>query len=66
VAPGVAVNEGVGNALTVTAAVVTVVEQEPVVAVSVYTPALPGTTPATDVLKEVGLLIAVPPGLVHE
>ena len=56
-----------GSGLIVTVALVAVaVQDNAVVAVSVYTPALPAVTPVTEVLSEVGLPIAVPPGPAHE
>ena len=55
--------EIVGSALIVTIAEVAVIVGQPVVlAESVYTPALVGTTPVTPVLNDVGAVIAVPPG----
>ena len=56
----------VTGALTTTADDTAAAEQVPLDAVSVYTPALPATTPVTPVLKEPGDAIVVPPGPTHE
>lgn len=63
--PVVAVAEIVGIPTTVTEAVLALVVPQPLVAASVYTPALAATTLLTPVLNEVGLVIAVPPGPVQ-
>jgi hypothetical protein len=56
----------VGVVTILTAAEVAVIVGQPaVLAVNVYTPALPATTPVTLVLNDVGLPIAVPPGPVQ-
>ena len=58
---------GAGVPFTVTTTLVPLVEHPLApVAVNVYTPLLPVATPLTPVLKEVGEVIAVPPGVVHK
>ena len=53
-------------AVTTTADVDAVAVPHTLVADKVYTPAFPAITPFTDVVADVGLAIAVPPGPDHE